>query len=164
MEIASIAPAATSTAHDAASGHTVSRPQPSEASRITTPNAMTHTAHPATAIAHALPCRCNRTSGPDSNPANTEPAASAAVNNPTVNWSPPNTVAPSTGNNARGIAKNIAAMSSRNVMRRLGRVARNRKPSTTERNPARGPTPSGGRDGNRYMAHRLAMKVRASTV
>ena len=85
-----------------------------------------------------------------------------------MNWSPPSTDAPSTGNSARGIAKIIAARSSRKVMRRLGRVARKRNPSTTDRKPALLVAPSspgmGGRDGSLYMAHRLTAKLRASTV
>ena len=167
MDTESMTPAATRVAQASARGQAVSAPAPRDASSTTAPNAMMHTAQPATAAAHARPWWLMRMNVPENTPAITDPAARDAVSSPTVSWSPPSTDAPSTGNRTRGIANTMAAMSSRKVMRRFGRVARKRKPSTTERNPAlvAPPSPgSGGSGGSLYMAHRLTAKLRASRV
>ena len=71
---------------------------------------------------------------------------------PTVDSPPPIITAPMAGISARGWARIMATRSIMNVIRRLGRVPRKRKPSTTDRSPARPAFPEGGIDGSRNRA------------
>ena len=111
---------------------------PDRPARTTTsPNAAMDAPHPMTDQTTALPCRRMLPSGPENRPARKAPTAVEASSMPTVVSPPPIMRAPTAGSSARGWARIMATRSMMNVMRRLGRVPRNRKPSTTDRSPAR---------------------------
>lgn len=119
--------------------------------------------HPHTAITIARPCRCTRPSQPENTPPSSAPTAGAATSRPVVRASPPYQSSATAGYNARGYARTIAHMSEKKVIRRLGRPARNRRPSTTEARLRRSPSgPSGSIAGSRHIAYRAAEKATAS--
>ena len=77
------------------------------------------------------------------------PIDGADASSPTVPAPPWNQVTPIAGNNARGMPKTIALMSTRNVMSRFLRGPRKRSPSSTDAKPGRDAPPSGGMAGSR---------------
>ena len=79
-------------------------------------------------------------------------------------WMPPIMTAPTAGSSARGCARIIATRSMMKVMRTLGRVPRNRKPSTTDRRPALPASLPGGIGGSRSSAQNAKAKLSRSSV
>ena len=83
---------------------------------------------------------------------------------PTVASPPPIITAPIAGSSARGWAKIMATRSMTKVMRRLGRVPRKRKPSTTDRSPAGRACSPGGMAGSFSSAQNAKAKLTTSIV
>ncbi|MDQ0619947.1 hypothetical protein QFZ33_003971 [Arthrobacter globiformis] len=143
----------------------VTPPEPDRpASTTTTPNAAIEAPQPMTDHTTALPCRCTAPSGPEKRPARKAPTATDASRMPTVVSPPPIMRAPMAGSSARGWARIIAMRSRMNVIRRLGRVPRNRKPSTTDRIPARPASSPGGMGGSFSRAQKAKTKLTTSSV
>ncbi|MCB5281515.1 hypothetical protein BJQ89_01260 [Arthrobacter sp. ES1] len=149
----------------AGSSHHVTPPAPEfPASTTTRPKPAIEAPQPITDQTTAVPCRRTAPSGPEKRPARNAPTAVEASRMPTVVSPPPIMTAPIAGRSARGWARIIATRSITKVIRKLGRVPRNRKPSTTERRPAGRACSPGGMAGRRRRAHRAKAKVATSTV
>lgn len=137
---------------------------PSQRLRVSPKTAMAVPQEP-TASRIASPCRRIRPSQPENTPPSSAPRAGAATSIPVVRASPPYQSTATTGKRARGWARTIAHRSVKKVIRRFGRVPRNRSPSRTEaRLPVSPSCRSGSIEGSRHIAYREAVKQTASTV